>query len=60
MVWDMADIAEEMTGSTEVQELVSTLELQYDALQADRQERVPSADEIAAEFQRFLADREKE
>jgi hypothetical protein len=49
-----------MVGSTEVQELVATLEQQYDALQADRPERVPSAEEIAAEFERFLADREKE
>ena len=57
---NMADIAEEMVGSTEVQELVATLEQQYDALQADRPERVPSAEEIAAEFERFLADREKE
>ncbi len=57
---NMADIAEEMTGSSEVQELVATLEQQYDALQADRPEQMPSADEIAAEFERFLADREKE
>ena len=57
---NMADIAEEMAGSSEVQELVATLEQQYDALQADRPEQMPSADEIAAEFERFLADREKE
>jgi cell division septum initiation protein DivIVA len=59
---NMADIAEEMVGSTEVQELVATLEQQYDALQADRPQPMPmpSADEIAAEFERFLADREKE
>jgi len=56
---NMADIAQEMVGSTEVQELVATLEQQYDALQVDRQEQVPSAEEIAAEFERFLADREK-
>jgi hypothetical protein len=56
----MADIAEEMVSSTEVQELVATLEQQYDALQADRPDRVPSAEEIAAEFERFLADREKD
>ena len=57
---NMADIAEEMVSSTEVQELVATLEQQYDALQADRPDRVPSAEEIAAEFERFLADREKD
>ena len=56
---NLADIAEEMQGSSEVQELVATLEQQYDALQAERPERVPSAEEIAAEFERFLADREK-
>ena len=56
---NMADIAEEMQGSSEVQELVATLEQQYDALQAERPERVPSAEEIAAEFERFLAEREK-
>jgi hypothetical protein len=56
----MADIAEEMVSSTEVQELVATLEQQYDALQADRPDRVPTAEEIAAEFERFLADREKD
>ena len=49
---NMADIAEEMVGSTEVQELVATLEQQYDALQPDQPERVPSAEEIAAEFER--------
>jgi hypothetical protein len=42
-----------------VQELVATLEQQYDSLQADDAERVPSADEIAAEFERFLAERDK-
>jgi len=57
---NLADIAEEMQGSTEVQELVATLEQQYDTLQADQPDRVPSAEEIAAEFERFLADREKD
>ena len=55
----LATDSEEMVGSSEVQELVATLEQQYDALQADRPERVPSAEEIAAEFERFLAEREK-
>jgi predicted ATP-grasp superfamily ATP-dependent carboligase len=56
---NLADIAEEMKGSSEVQELVATLEQQYDALQTERPDRMPSADEIAAEFEKFLADREK-
>jgi len=55
---NLADIAQEASGSSEVQELVATLEQQYDALQADA--GVPSAEEIAAEFERFLADREKD
>ena len=57
---NLADIAEEMATSTEVQELVATLEQQYDALQAEQPDRVPSAEEIAAEFERFLAEREKD
>jgi predicted ATP-grasp superfamily ATP-dependent carboligase len=56
---NLADIAEEMAGSSEVQELVATLEQQYDSLQLDESERVPSAEEIAAEFERFLAERDK-
>src|SRR5829696_822963 len=56
---NMANIAEEMAGSSEVQELVATLEQQYDSLQLNESERVPSADEIAAEFERFLAERDK-
>jgi predicted ATP-grasp superfamily ATP-dependent carboligase len=56
---NMAEISAEMAGSTEVQELVATLEQQYDALQADAASTVPSADEIAAEFERFLAERDK-
>ncbi len=55
---NLGEIAGEMQGSAEVQELVATLEQQYDALAVDQRERVPSAEEIAAEFERFLADRE--
>lgn len=55
----MSDIAEEVAGSTEVQELVGSLEQQYDAMTAEGVEQVPSADEIAAEFERFLAERDK-
>jgi len=57
---NLSDIAGEMASSTEVQELVATLEQQYDALRVDQTDRVPSAEEIAAEFERFLADREKD
>jgi len=56
----MIEIADEMAGSSEVQELVGSLERQYDALPATSEGRVPSADEIAAEFERFLAEREKD
>jgi predicted ATP-grasp superfamily ATP-dependent carboligase len=55
---NLADIASEMAGSTEVQELVKTLEDQFDSLQAEGVDQVPSADEIGAEFERFLAERE--
>jgi len=55
---NLEDIASEMQTSQEVQDLVATLEQQYDALQVEQQ-GVPSADDIAAEFEKFLADREK-
>jgi hypothetical protein len=56
----MSEIAEEMAGSSEVQELVGTLEQQFDALAGDGESQVPTADEIAAEFERFLAERDKD
>ena len=55
---NLTDIANEMAGSTEVQELVTTLEQQFDSLQVEGGDQVPSADEIGAEFGRFLAERE--
>ncbi len=55
----MTDIAEEVSGSSEVQELVASLERQYDTLTAQGIDQVPTADEIAAEFERFLAERDK-
>ena len=55
---NLADIANEMAGSSEVQDLVATLEQQFDSLQAEGVDQVPSADEIGAEFERFLAERE--
>ena len=56
---NLSDIAEEMAGSSEVQELVANLERQYDGLQASEGDTVPSADEIAAEFEKFLAEQDK-
>jgi predicted ATP-grasp superfamily ATP-dependent carboligase len=55
---NLADIADEVAGSSEVQELVASLEQQFDSLTASGAEQVPSADEIGAEFERFLAERE--
>jgi predicted ATP-grasp superfamily ATP-dependent carboligase len=57
---NLSDIAAEMASSSEVQELVGTLEQQYDAVRVDQPDPVPSAEEIAAEFEKFLADREKD
>ena len=56
---NMADIAERDAGSAEVQELVANLEQQYDALAADAGRRCRVRSEIAAEFERFLAERDK-
>jgi predicted ATP-grasp superfamily ATP-dependent carboligase len=55
---NLADITNEMSDSDEVQQLVASLETQYDILQAEGVPRVPSADEIGAEFERFLAQRD--
>ena len=56
---NLTDINTEMAQSGEVQELVATLEQQYDAMAADTSQQVPSADEIGAEFERFLAERDR-
>ena len=56
---NLTDINTEMAQSGEVQELVATLEQQYDAMSADTSQQVPSADEIGAEFERFLAERDR-
>ena len=56
---NLTDINTEMAQSGEVQELVATLEQQYDAVAADTSQQVPSADEIGAEFERFLAERDR-
>ena len=61
-----AAIDAEVAGSTEVQAVVSALEQQYDAtFGAERESllaagaELPSADELGAELERFLADRSR-
>jgi len=56
------EIAEQVDGSEEVAQVVAALEQQYDTVIADAGERqgsmsgqLPSADELAAEVERFLA-----
>ncbi|MCF7548065.1 proteasome assembly chaperone family protein [Pseudonocardia sp. WMMC193] len=59
-----AEIAEQVAGSAEVAEVVRALEKQYDSVAAGRAAGglgsgdLPSADELAAEVERFLADQE--
>jgi proteasome assembly chaperone (PAC2) family protein len=61
-----AEIAEQVAGSEEVRQVVQALERQYDMVTSGRGERsslglsgqLPSADELAAEVERFLADRD--
>jgi predicted ATP-grasp superfamily ATP-dependent carboligase len=57
-----AEIAEQVAGSAEVAEVVRALEKQYDSVAGGRAAGglgadLPSADELAAEVERFLADR---
>jgi hypothetical protein len=59
-----AEIAEQVAGSDEVRQVVQALERQYDMVATGRGDRsslglsgeLPSADELAAEVERFLAD----
>jgi hypothetical protein len=60
-----AEIARQVEGSDEVSEVVRSLEAQYDAFNADRQdllggqpENMPTADELGAQFERFLAEQQ--
>ena len=61
-----AEIAEQVAGSDEVRQVVEALERQYDMVASGRGERssmglageLPSADELAAEVERFLAGQE--
>jgi len=58
------EIARQVEGSTEVAEVVQALEQQYDAFTADREsllatdEQVPTAEELGAQFERFLAEQQ--
>jgi hypothetical protein len=61
-----AEIAEQVAGSDEVRQVVQALERQYDAVASGRGQHggaglsgeLPSADELAAEVERFLADQD--
>ncbi len=59
------EIARQVEGSAEVAEVVQALEQQYDAFTADREnlladaEQVPTAEELGAEFERFLAEQHR-
>ena len=59
------EIARQVEGSEEVTEVVQALEQQYDAFTADREsllgdesEPMPTAEELGAEFERFLAEQQ--
>jgi predicted ATP-grasp superfamily ATP-dependent carboligase len=59
------EIARQVEGSTEVTEVVQALEQQYDAFTADREslladdaEPMPTAEELGAQFERFLAEQQ--
>ncbi|MGY4720837.1 PAC2 family protein [Naumannella cuiyingiana] len=54
---NLAEINTEMAASAEVQQVVAGLEEHYD--NSGVTQAVPSADEIGAELERFLADRDK-
>ncbi|MDN5750882.1 MAG: PAC2 family protein [Pseudonocardia sp.] len=61
-----SEIAEQVAGSEEVTQVVRALERQYDTVSSGRGDRgglglageLPSADELAAEVEKFLADRD--
>jgi predicted ATP-grasp superfamily ATP-dependent carboligase len=59
------EIARQVEGSAEVAEVVQALEQQYDAFTADREnmlaqdaEPMPTAEELGAQFERFLAEQQ--
>ncbi|HEY7324829.1 MAG TPA: PAC2 family protein [Streptosporangiaceae bacterium] len=59
------EIARQVEGSAEVAEVVQALEQQYDAFTAEREnllagdDQVPTAEELGAEFERFLAEQQR-
>jgi predicted ATP-grasp superfamily ATP-dependent carboligase len=59
------EIARQVEGSAEVAEVVQALEQQYDAFAAHREnllagdDQVPTAEELGAEFERFLAEQQR-
>ncbi|RMI46423.1 PAC2 family protein [Actinomadura harenae] len=61
-----AEIAEQVAGNAEVEKVVTALEQQYDAFAgaADREsllaepQEMPTADELGAQFERFLAEQD--
>jgi predicted ATP-grasp superfamily ATP-dependent carboligase len=63
-----AEIAEQVAGSDEVRQVVEALERQYDMVASGRAERssmglsgeLPTAEELAAEVERFLAGQDDE
>jgi hypothetical protein len=59
------EIARQVEGSDEVAEVVQSLEEQYDSFSADRDglldgdpDNMPTAEELGAEFERFLAEQQ--
>jgi len=58
------EIARQVEGSEEVAEVVQALEQQYDAFTAEREnllagdEQVPTAEELGAQFEQFLAEQQ--
>jgi predicted ATP-grasp superfamily ATP-dependent carboligase len=59
------EIARQVEGSAEVAEVVQALEHQYDSFAANREnllagdDQVPTAEELGAEFERFLAEQQR-
>ncbi|MBC7298379.1 MAG: PAC2 family protein [Demequina sp.] len=62
----MAEIVRQMAESEEVQGLVATLEAQYEAMETARRDGIevdgplPTADELGAEFEKFLAQQRRD
>lgn len=56
---NLTEIANEMEDSAEVQSVVEGLEAQYDQSRAQDERPIPSADEIGAELEKFLAEQDR-